>query len=526
MSANKVLINGEWRNASFEAVFSPFSPQDGKQLTSEYPVSNWADCDDALNAAIKAHQALSCVSRQTIAKFLDGYANRITASCDRLVELAHQETGLAKSPRLADVEIPRTVSQIKLAAEAARTASWSHPIIDSTSNIRSMLQSIGPVAVFGPNNFPFAFGSISGSDFASAIAAGNPVIAKAHPSHPGTTKLFAELAQQAAEECELPKGTVQLIYAMSNDSGLKLVSDPRIAATGFTGSRPAGLALKKAAEDAGKLIYLELSSLNPVFVLQGALQERLVQIADEYVISCTMAAGQLCTKPGLIIVPKGDKGDQFVSMVKDKFESGPVAPLLSEGAAKNIKTIADKIMSAGATLLTSNTNEHSGFRCNNTLLSINGSDFLRNSEIFQLEMFGNASLIIRSGSTEESQCIIANLEGNLTGCFYTDTNGSDDDEYQQLEPFLRPKVGRIINDKMPTGVAVSLAMNHGGPFPASGHPGFTAVGMPSSIKRFSALKCFDNVRENRLPDVLANKNPSPHTWRQIDGKWTTEDVSN
>ncbi|MEP2789520.1 MAG: aldehyde dehydrogenase family protein, partial [Kangiellaceae bacterium] len=376
-----------------------------------------------------------------------------------------------------------------------------------------------------PNNFPFAFGSASGSDFASAIAAGNPVIAKAHPSHPGTTKLFAELAQLAVVESGLPKSTVQLVYAMSNESGLRLVSDPRTAATGFTGSRAAGLALKAAAEQAGKLIYLELSSVNPVFVLQGALNQRKEQVADEFAGSCTMAAGQLCTKPGLVVVPDSTEGDEFIKLAVEKFEAGVVGTLLSENAAEHIKQTADKICAAGGNLLVGNTPvDEARFCYNNTLLTIDGEQFIKDSETFQSEMFGNASLIIRSNSTEQSLKIIQCLEGNLTGCFYSDTEGADDQEYTILEPALRHKVGRIINDKMPTGVAVSAAMNHGGPFPASGHPGFTAVGMPAAIKRFAALKCYDGVRVNRLPELLTDKNQNQSVWRLIDGRWSQGNV--
>ncbi|MCW9018585.1 MAG: aldehyde dehydrogenase family protein, partial [Kangiellaceae bacterium] len=312
MTQQKILVNGSWRNAQASEYFQAFNPSTGEQLEDSYPVSEWKDCDAALSAASNAYQSMQNLPRDTFAKFLECYADKIEANASSLVEMANLETGLPTSPRLADVEIPRTCGQLRQAALAARDASWTHPTIDTQNNIRSVLQSIGPVAVFGPNNFPFAFGSISGGDFAAAIAAGNPVIAKAHPSHPGTTRLFAELAQQASEEAGLPNGAVQLLYAMSNESGLKLVGDARIAATGFTGSRPAGLALKKAAEEAGKLIYLELSSVNPVVVLPGALQERSSEIAEEFSMSCLMAAGQLCTKPGLLIVQDSSEVDAFI----------------------------------------------------------------------------------------------------------------------------------------------------------------------------------------------------------------------
>ena len=178
---------------------------------------------------------------------------------------------LPGAPRLKDVELPRTTSQLRQAAAAAREGSWALPTIDTKLNIRSCLASIGPVWVFGPNNFPFAFNSVAGGDFAAAIAAGNPVIAKANTSHPGTTRRVAELAQQAAEKTEMPSGTVQLIYRTSHADGLRLVADARTGATGYTGSRHAGLALKAAADAAGKPIYLELSSINPVVILPGAI---------------------------------------------------------------------------------------------------------------------------------------------------------------------------------------------------------------------------------------------------------------
>ena len=523
---NKVLVAGEWRDANAEGSFQAFNPTSGEKLADAYPVSSWQDCDAALTAAVEAFVSMQSLSREVIADFIEKYAARIEANSQVLVDMANLETGLAKTPRLADVEIPRTVSQLRQAATAAREASWTTPTIDSQSNIRSMLQAIGPVAVFGPNNFPFAFGSISGGDFAAAIAAGNPVIAKAHPSHPGTTRIFAEQAKLAADEAGLPAAAIQLIYAMSNESGLKLVSDSRIAATGFTGSRPAGLALKKAAEEAGKLIYLELSSVNPVVVLEGAINDRAVAIAEEFAGSCTMAAGQLCTKPGLLIVPTGEAGDALVSDIAARFNSGPVGSLLSPQSAEHIAATASELVSNGATMLTEQTSEDSARFCHaNTLMSVSASSFISNSETFQREMFGNASLIVRAESTTQTVELIGLFEGNLTGCIYSSESGSDDKDYDLIEPALRQKVGRMINDKMPTGVAVSAAMNHGGPFPSSGHPGFTAVGMPCAVKRFAALKCFDAVRPHRLPEVLADKNPDGNIWRQIDGQWTQADVA-
>ncbi|MFT5521793.1 MAG: alpha-ketoglutaric semialdehyde dehydrogenase, partial [Enterobacterales bacterium] len=229
--------------------------------------------------------------------------------------------------------------------------------------------------------------------------------------------------------------------------------------------------------------------------------------------------------PGLLIVPRSERGDGFVASVTEKFNSGAMATLLSESAASNIANTLEQLTKAGGALLTNKTDSSGKRFChNNALVSIDGNRFINDSETFQNEMFGNASLIIRSNSTEQSKTIIEQFEGNLTGCIYSSTEGSDDADYDQLEPLLRSKVGRVINDKMPTGVAVSSAMNHGGPYPSSGHPGFTAVGLPAAIKRFGALKCFDGVRAHRLPDVLADTNPSETIWRLVDGDWTTKNI--
>src|SRR5262249_41344498 len=198
---------------------------------------------------------------------------------------------------------------------------WALPTIDTKNNIRSMYGPIGPVAVFGPNNFPLAFNSASGGDFAAAIAAGNPVIAKANTSHPGTTKLLAEEAFAAAQATVMPAATIQLIYRVNHEDGERLVSDPRIGATGYTGSPAPGLKLKAAADGAGKLIYLEMSSINPVVILAGALAERLDDISGQFATSCLMGAGQFCTNPGLIILIAGDATERFLEAVVGKFKA-------------------------------------------------------------------------------------------------------------------------------------------------------------------------------------------------------------
>jgi 2,5-dioxopentanoate dehydrogenase len=503
-----VLIAGKWRAARAGDSFHAENPSTGQLLADAYPISQWEDCDEALGAAVEAAGVLGDLPGERLGRFLSAYAARIEARQGEIVELAHQETALPQTPRLATVELPRTTGQLRQAAGAAAEGSWALPTIDAKLNIRSRHAAIGPVIVMGPNNFPLAFNGISGGDFAAAIAAGNPVIAKAHPSHPGTTRLLAEEAIAAVGEAELPAATVQLIYHLSREDGLRWVADRRVGATAFTGSRAAGLVLKAAADAAGKPIYLEMSSLNPVVILPGALRERAEKIADEVADSCLAASGQFCTKPGLVLLIAGEETESFLMKVRQRFADRPAGALLSAGVGRSLGASVKKLGDAGAKILVGGEGVAGpSCRYGNTLLRVDGDGFLSNPESLQTEAFGNATLAVVARDINQAGKIIEALEGQLTGCIYSETQGSDDAAYAGLAPLLRRRVGRLLNDKMPTGVAVSPAMNHGGPFPATGHPGFTAVGIPASLRRFSRLECYDNVRPERLPSVLRQANP-------------------
>jgi NADP-dependent aldehyde dehydrogenase len=525
MKIHPVLIAGQWRAADASGTFQSENPAIGEPLPDAYPVSKWSDCDAALSAAAEAFDALRRLPSERIAQFLNRFAERIEARAAEIVETAHLETGYPKSPRLADNELPRTTGQLRQAAQAALDGSWALPTIDTKLGIRSCFAALGPVAVFGPNNFPLAFGSASGGDFAAAIAAGNPVIAKANTSHPATTRLFAEEAHAAVLDTGLPPATVQLIYRTSHADGGRLVSDHRIGATGYTGSRSAGLTLKTAADAAGKPIYLELSSVNPVVILPGALAERSAGIVDEFSTSCLMGTGQFCTNPGLVVLLAGDAAEAFIGAVSQKFQAAPAGVLLSSGVAKSLEAGVQTLAGAGAKVVVGGQRTAGpGYRYANTLLRVDGAHFLAQPAALQTEAFGNTSLFVVARDAEEATRVLDQMEGNLTGCIYSDKSGRDDALYARLEPHLRKRVGRLLNDKMPTGVAVSAAMNHGGPYPATGHPGFTAVGIPASLRRFAALECYDNVRPDRLPLLLQDKNPTGKTWRLIDGAWTLEAV--
>ncbi len=526
MSVQPVLINGQWRSSSGKESFQAVDPSTKQPLAEHFPISPWAEIEEVIRHSAEAAAIVRNWPGERFAAFLEDYATRIEARAADIIEIAHRETGLPVEPRLKIAELPRTVNQLRQAATCARNGSWTTATIDTKSNIRAQLGPIGPVVVFGPNNFPYAYNGIAGGDFASAVAAGNPVIAKGHSSHPGTTLLLAQLCHEAAQATGMPAGFVQLIYRTSHADGYKLVSHPLIGASGYTGARHTGLSLKEAADKGGKPFYCELSSVNPVFILPGALKERAPALVDEFAGSCLMGAGQFCTNPGLVVVPEGPAGEQFIAAVAAKFEAAPVGTMLSGGVEQNFRAGLVALQQAGALVVCGNKPADNKRYCYaNTLLRVSGAEYLKNPNGLQAEAFGNASLMVVAKDLAQMIAIAQTLEGNLTGGLYTDTQGSDDAAYDQLAPRVREKVGRLLNDKMPTGVAVVSSMNHGGPFPATGHPGFTAVGFPSSMNRFAMLQSYDNVRAHRLPAGLQNKNPTGKQWRMIDGEWSQADVS-
>jgi 2,5-dioxopentanoate dehydrogenase len=524
MTIQPIWIAGDWSPSSEAATFHATNPISGEASEGIFPISTWADCNAALNAAVEAAQELRHVSGDELAKFLDGYAAVIERRAGELVEVAHAETGLPVAPRLRDVELIRTTTQLRQGAVAARDGSWQRVVIDTANKIRSHFAPSGPVVIFGPNNFPFAFNPIAGGDLTAAVAAGCPVIAKGHPLHPATTEMLAQCAREALSATKLPKATVQLLYHVGNEDGLRLVSDPRVGAVSFTGSRMGGMRLKEAAERSGRPIYLEMSSLNPVVILPGALQERAQQIAEEFADSALAAGGQFCTSPNLVLVIGQTEANGFAEEVARIYQSRIPAVLLSREGLESLERSVQAVVSAGAQVRLGAKRCVSGNRYENTLLQATGEEFLKAGSSMQVEAFGNSSLLIAAHDKEELREILAALEGNLTGCIYSSNAGDDDALYADIAETLRFKTGRLLNDKMPTGLALSPAMNHGGPYPSTGHPGFTAVGIPASMLRFAALHCYDNVREARLPPALKNHAPNDSIWRSVDGAWIQGDV--
>lgn len=522
-----VLIGGTFRAAKNpRGTFSAREPRRRAELPERYPVSSFEDVEAALSAARDCVTTLGRAAPESIARFLESYAEKIEEHAGALVEIASRETGLPPDPRLQRVELPRTTQQLRFGAEAVRDGTWMNATIDTNANLRSAYGPLGgAVVVFGPNNFPLAFNAISGGDFVAAFAARNPVLAKVHPWHPGTSKKLAALAREALAVADLPPAAVQMLYALEPEDGLAMVEHPLVAAVAFTGGRPAGLALKQAADRAGKPCYLELSSVNPLFVLPGALAERGPAIATELASSCLLGTGQFCTNPGITVVPETETTEAFIEKLRDAFEKAPTGTLLGPAVEEGLVRSVRKLVEAGARVLTGGERaDGDGYTFQNTLLEVSGDAFLARTNELQEEAFGPVNLVVRARDPEQLLAVANAFGGNLTASVYSHTGEEDDTSCAELSAVLRSKVGRLLNDKMPTGVAVSAAMNHGGPYPATGHPGFTSVGIPASLRRFAALHCYDNVRANRLPRELADANPNGLMWRTIDGVLTRADV--
>jgi len=527
MTTHPILLAGQWQPASADAAtFQPHCPSTGELIPESYPIATAAEIDSLLDAGVAAAEALRDIPTAKIADFLNGYADAIDAATEELAAIASQETGLPVSPRLTNVEIPRTTGQLRQAAAAVIAGDWTQPTIDSTNHLRSRLESLGkPVLVIGPNNFPFAFNGLAGGDFAAAIASGHPVIGKAHPAHPGTSKRLAELALSAVNTAGLPSAMVQMFYRSSHADGERMAADPRLGAIGFTGSEYAGRKIKAAADAAGTPAYFELSSVNPVVFLPGALAEKAEALGAEFSGSCLLGTGQFCTNPGLVLAIAGAPTETFLATSAANFSAAPSGVMLVPSLPTNLDAAVKNLSAAGAELIGRGTGDTGpGFLARPALLRVAGATFLTDPAKFQAEMFGPGALVVVAADEDELAAVSAALHSSLTGSFYTATDGSDDAAYARLAPIIAQKCGRLLNDKMPTGVAVSSAMMHGGPFPAGGHPGFTAVGIPASLRRFGALRCYDNVRADRLPASLQDKNPTGKLWRWIDGTWTQNDV--
>jgi NADP-dependent aldehyde dehydrogenase len=508
MNSKPILVAGTWSSSETkDCTFQAFNPLNGEALPPHFPISGWSDLEAMATASITATRALASIDPERIGRFLERFAECIEADADRLTETASLETGLPQPTRLASEELPRTTDQLRQAARAARDVSpegWRRPTIDHDTNIRSCLEPLeGAVLVMGPCNFPLAFNGMSGGDFAAAIAAGNAVIVKGHPSHPETTRLLAEAAVTALADTGMPPATIQCFYEAAHEDIARLIEHHAISAVAFTGGEQAGRAIKSTADHAGKIVSLEMSSLNPVILLPGCEEAGLESFAEAWAGSILLGSGQFCTKPGICFVIDETIAQQTSDRVVAHLATTDSSLMLTSGIIEGLESGVRMQQDAGAILLTGGMpSDEAGWRFQPTLLMTNGTGFLEMPDSMQRELFGPAALVVACEDQRELLACLRSMGGQLTGCLWGDDVAQAGTVAAEVRAVLRPKCGRLLENKMPTGVAVVSSMVHGGPFPATSHPGFTAVGMPGALQRFAALRCYDGVAESRLPAIL------------------------
>jgi 2,5-dioxopentanoate dehydrogenase len=498
------------------------SPATNQPLEPEYTLLDESQLRAATAAAAEAFPSFSTLEPEAHAAFLERIADNIEAIGDELIERAAAETGLTEA-RLTG-ERARTTGQLRLFAEVVRQGDHRGVRIDPAlpdraplprADIRQRQVPLGPVAVFGASNFPLAF-STAGGDTASALAAGCPVVFKAHNAHPGTGELVGRAVADAVRDAGLHPGVFSLVYGPGRTIGQALVADPEITAVGFTGSRSGGQALvaTAAARPVPIPVYAEMSSVNPVFVLDGALQGDVDALATAFVASVTGSSGQLCTAPGLVFVPAGPAGDAFAEAVRRALDDAAGQTMLTRGISDSWTAGADTLGTQDGVELIGRGAD--GTTENAPAPAVFGTDvprFLAN-EVLHEEIFGAASLLVRYDGTEELLEAARRLEGQLTATLHL--TEADHATVAPLLPVLERKVGRILANGWPTGVEVGHAMVHGGPYPATSNSRTTSVGT-LAIERFLRPVAYQNIPDALLPAPLQDANP----WRlnrRIDGR--------
>ncbi|MGB7264931.1 MAG: aldehyde dehydrogenase (NADP(+)) [Terracidiphilus sp.] len=523
------IVNGESRAAAGTAFYG-FDPATGARLDPVYHCASIEDLRFAADLAEEAFATFGKLSGRDTAGFLRHIAAGIEAIVPELVERAHRETALPEA-RLKG-ESARTIHQLRLFAQVVEEGSWVNARIDPAqpdrtplprSDIRSMMRPLGPVAVFGASNFPLAF-SVAGGDTAAAFAAGNPVIVKAHHAHPGTSEMVGQVIARSVKECGLPPGVFALLFGAGSEIGAALVDHPKVKAVGFTGSLAAGKALMQRAAARPEPIpcFMEMSSVNPVFVLPEALRTRGAQIASGLFGSFTLGVGQFCTKPGLVFLPRNADADALIAELKGQVvKKAVVSPMLTEGISKSYRSgvAGRQAKSAVETVAQAAPNGAKISYAVPVVMQIGADELLREPEL-ATEVFGPSTLVIRYDSREELIELARSLEGQLTATLHA--SEADLAAFADLIAILEQKAGRLVVNGFPTGVEVCHAMVHGGPYPATSDSRATSVGT-YSIYRFVRPVCFQDFPQAALPDELKSENPLG-IWRMVDGQFTREAV--
>jgi alpha-ketoglutaric semialdehyde dehydrogenase len=517
------LIAGQ-RSAEGAATLFATNPSTGERLPTAFHEATAAEIDRALRAAEAAFETYRQLSGARIAAFLDCVASELEAQGDDLVTLAQSETGLPL-PRLKG-ERMRMLNGIRLFASMARDGSWLSARIDHADpqrqplpkpDVRAMLRPIGPVVVFGASNFPFAI-SVAGNDTVSALAAGCPVVVKAHPAHPGTSERVAEAFAAAAAIEKIHAGVFSMVHGQTNDVGMALVRHPATKAVAFTGSLHGGRALFDAGVSRSEPIpvYAEMGSINPVILLPGAIAQRAEPIAGAFVNSVTLGVGQFCTNPGLVIALEAPALDTFVGAVETAARGVAPATMLHAGIARAYRGGVDRLKDTPGVQVVARSEKDpdAGKTEGQVTIFATTADALEEFPHLTEEVFGPTSTIVRCKTREELKAIVRGLGGHLTASVH----GTPEDltEYRDLLALLETKVGRIIFNGFGTGIEVCAAMHHGGPYPSTTDSHFTSIG-PAGIYRFARPVCYQDFPDAALPEALQEGNPLK-LWRLVDGR--------
>lgn len=516
------------KSALGQETIAGFDPTTSKILDSTYPVATPEEADLALKKAAAAFPKFAALPAQRRAEFLKAIAEAIESLGDELVQTAMQETGLPETRILG--ERGRTAAQLRMFAQHIEAGNWVEAVIDTAlpdrkplprPDIRRMLVPTGTVVVFAPANFPLAF-STAGGDTASALAAGCPVVVKAHEGHPGTHALVADAIVRAARKTEMPDGVFSSLFGKGHSLGQQLVQHPLTKNVAFTGSLAGGRALFDLA--AARLepipVFAEMSSVNPVFVLPEKIRENPDGLAAALAASVNLNAGQFCTNPGIIVLLENAETAAFLEKLIHAFGQHPAQTMLTPHIFQNYqeKSVLAKDQK-GVVMLCENLSENGNTAGTPRLASIAGRDFLKNSRL-HAEVFGPFSLLVRCRSKSEMLDVANTFSSQLTASIHA--TEKEVSAWQNLLHSLENRAGRVVFNGVPTGVEVCAAMMHGGGYPATTDGRFTSVGT-GAIRRFVRPLCFQNYPEKKLPPALRNSNPLK-IWRSVDGIFTKSKV--
>ena len=503
--------------------FQGINPATGEALPGQFTEATTAEISQACEKAAQAFIEYRKKSGAEKADFLEKIADEIEAIGDELLQRAQAESGLPL-PRLTG-ERGRTTGQLRLFATYLREGSWVNVRIDTAlpdrqplprPDLRQMLRPLGPVGVFGASNFPLAF-SVAGGDTASALAAGCPVVVKAHPAHPGTSQLVGDAISRAVVTCGMPAGTFALVQGRTTAVGMAIVEHAAIKAVGFTGSLRGGRALFDAAARRPEPIpvYAEMGSTNPVFFLPQILAQKGETLAQNFVNSVTMGVGQFCTNPGVAVLQQSSEAGMFMQVATTSIINSQPAAMLTQGIQKAFSEGISKLSSASGVEVVGQATATDGFANGTPVLLKTTADALLANPTLAEEVFGPGSVLVEANDREQMLSVARNLEGHLTATVW----GTDEEltHYADLLEILEQKVGRLLINGFPTGVEVSHAMQHGGPYPATSDSRSTSVGT-NAILRFARPVCYQNFPDALLPNELQTANPL-HIWRLVDGKW-------